>query len=135
MTFQTGQTNWNRGSNYLERILLYFFQLAVFKGLLAFIVFSFDLNNVSNAGWLCHLWVMTEYGVVQSWTRKCAVTMHWVHDFYGCTNSGKLIIKNCWIYFNNLRLWTFLCERLLDILANQWTRCFWTISRLCIPRQ
>ena len=47
---------------------------------------------------------------------------------------GYLCLSYC-IRRGGFWLWTFLCERLLDILANQWTRCFWTISRLCIPRQ
>ncbi|XP_075672521.1 F-box/kelch-repeat protein At3g23880-like [Castanea sativa] len=61
------------------------FQLAVFKGLLAIIYFFHGL---------CHFWVMEEYGVVGSWTRKFLIPMDSPHDFYCCTDNGELIFKS-----------------------------------------
>ena len=67
------------------------FQLAVFKGLLAV---SFLSHGVYNTGCLCHFWVMEEYGVVGSWTRKCSIPMDSPHDFYCCTDNGELLFKS-----------------------------------------
>jgi F-box interacting protein len=64
--------------------------LAVIKGSLAFIVFC---NNIDRLSGKCHIWVMREYGVVESWTRK-SVRMDLVQDFYGGTDNGELLIKN-----------------------------------------
>jgi hypothetical protein len=37
---------------------------------------------------------MREYGVVESWTKKC-VPVDWVQwNFYGCTDNGELLIEN-----------------------------------------
>ena len=67
------------------------FQLAVFKGLLAVLFF---FRGVYNTGCLCHFWVMEEYGVVGSWTRKCLIPMDSPHDFYCCTDNGELLFKS-----------------------------------------
>jgi F-box interacting protein len=64
-------------------------RLEVFKGLLALIAFGIDLNGIGK----CHIWVMREYGVVESWTKK-SVSMDWVHNIYGCTNNGELLMQN-----------------------------------------
>lgn len=61
------------------------FQLAVFKGLLA-VIYFYDC--------LGHFWVMEEYGVVGSWTRKFLIPMDSPHDFYGCTDNGELLFKS-----------------------------------------
>ena len=47
-------------------------------------------------GDLCDMWVMEEYGVAESWTRKYTVPMirGSVVNFYGCTDNGELLIKN-----------------------------------------
>uniref|UniRef100_A0A2N9GGA6 F-box associated beta-propeller type 1 domain-containing protein n=1 Tax=Fagus sylvatica TaxID=28930 RepID=A0A2N9GGA6_FAGSY len=64
-------------------------QLVVFKGLLALTAFGTDLNDIGK----CHIWVMREYGVAESWTKK-AVSMDWIDNFYGCTDNGELLIQN-----------------------------------------
>ena len=38
--------------------------------------------------------VMEDYGVAESWTKKCIVSIDWVHKFYGYTDKGELLIKN-----------------------------------------
>ena len=64
-------------------------QLVVFKGLLALTAFGTDLNDIGK----CHIWVMREYGVAESWTKK-SVSMDWIDNFYGCTDNGELLIQN-----------------------------------------
>ncbi|XP_030942246.1 F-box/kelch-repeat protein At3g23880-like isoform X1 [Quercus lobata] len=72
-------------------VVTHFTQHALFKGSLALFTFA-----QSHAGVLCHIWVMEEYGVAESWTRKYSVPMIWVSvgNFYGCTDNGELLIKN-----------------------------------------
>ena len=69
----------------------YFTELALFKGSLA--VFIYGNNHL---GVLCHIWVMEEYGVAESWTRKYMVQMDWFWDghFFGFADNGELLIKN-----------------------------------------
>ena len=62
--------------------------LAVFKGSLALFVGGFDLAGYSE---ICYIWVMREYGVVESWT-KIIVTVEFVKSFFGCNDSGELLI-------------------------------------------
>uniref|UniRef100_A0A2N9FES2 F-box associated beta-propeller type 1 domain-containing protein n=1 Tax=Fagus sylvatica TaxID=28930 RepID=A0A2N9FES2_FAGSY len=53
--------------NYDDDILeLPIYRLAVFKGSLAFFVCDFGVDLVSD---ICYIWVMREYGVVESWTK------------------------------------------------------------------
>ncbi|XP_050260459.1 F-box/kelch-repeat protein At3g23880-like isoform X1 [Quercus robur] len=72
-------------------VVTHFAQHALFKRSLALFTFTH-----SHAGVLCHIWVMEEYGVAESWTRKYSVPMIWVSvgNFYGCTDNGELLIKN-----------------------------------------
>ena len=42
---------------------------------------------------ICHIWVMMEYGVVESWSKLC-VQMDLVQNFCSCTDNGELLIKN-----------------------------------------
>ncbi|XP_075674475.1 F-box/kelch-repeat protein At3g23880-like [Castanea sativa] len=67
-----------------------FTELALFKGSLAVFIYG------DNQGVLCHLWVMEEYGVAESWTRKYMVEMDWFWDghFFGFADNGELLIKN-----------------------------------------
>uniref|UniRef100_A0A2N9HZK4 F-box domain-containing protein n=1 Tax=Fagus sylvatica TaxID=28930 RepID=A0A2N9HZK4_FAGSY len=59
------------------------------KGSLALIVISdhtpWDRNT-------CHISVMREYGVVESWTTK-TVPLDFTQGFFGCTDSGELLIQ------------------------------------------
>nr|POE59742.1 f-box protein cpr30 [Quercus suber] len=64
--------------------------LAVFKGLLAFIVLSRDIANNDH---ICDIWVMKEYGLVESWTGK-SVSVDWILYFYGITDNGELLFGN-----------------------------------------
>ena len=84
--------------NFRDGIIVMFEKVAVFKGSLAIIVFSHNFLNLGiPGGCLCHIWVMEEYGVADSWTRKFLVPLRdwvWEHLFYGCTDNGELLIKN-----------------------------------------
>uniref|UniRef100_A0A2N9GDQ9 F-box associated beta-propeller type 3 domain-containing protein n=1 Tax=Fagus sylvatica TaxID=28930 RepID=A0A2N9GDQ9_FAGSY len=65
-----------------------FEQLAVFKGLLALVAFGTDLDEED----LCIIWVMREYGVIESWTLD-TVPVDYVEMFYGFTDNGELLIE------------------------------------------
>ena len=39
------------------------------KGSLALILFGKDIDAITH--FICNIWVMREYGVVDSWTKKC----------------------------------------------------------------
>ncbi|XP_075639057.1 F-box/kelch-repeat protein At3g06240-like isoform X2 [Castanea sativa] len=75
----------------LDFLDVYQSYLTVFKGSLAYIILS---NHRATVGIMCHLWVMKEYGVAESWTRKC-VPIDWCHHFHGCTDNGELLITIC----------------------------------------
>ena len=66
--------------NYLEGVSLLFEGLAVFKGSLTLFVFGEALADKSN---LCHLWIMKEYGVVESWTKK-TIQRKEAAEFFDC---------------------------------------------------
>ncbi|KAK7845746.1 putative f-box protein [Quercus suber] len=59
-------------------------ELAVFKGSLALI--AFDQDGV------CHIWVMGQNGLADSWTPTISVPLPGVRNFLGCTSSGELVI-------------------------------------------
>jgi len=75
--------------NYLEGIVKHFERLAMFKGSLALIVFGEDLVEMSDR---CYIWMMKEYGVVESWARK-SVPMKQVAEFFSCTINGELLVE------------------------------------------
>ncbi|KAL4612534.1 hypothetical protein ACB092_08G207200 [Castanea dentata] len=64
-------------------------QLALFKGSLAL----FALSD-SFWGGLCNIWVMEEYGVAESWTRKYTLPSIWNSHCYCCTDNGEVLIKD-----------------------------------------
>ena len=68
--------------NYLPGLFQTLERLEVFKGSLA--LFRFGEG-------LCQIWVMKEYGVVESWTEH-VVPVENVSQFFGCTGSGELVI-------------------------------------------
>ncbi|KAK4580964.1 hypothetical protein RGQ29_024569 [Quercus rubra] len=74
----------------LDFLDVYQSYLTVFKGSLAYIIIS---DYLATGGIMCHLWVMKEYGVAETWTRKC-VPIDWFHHFHGCTDNGELLIEN-----------------------------------------
>ena len=75
--------------NYLDEIIsLSFDSLVVFKGLLAVFVCGEDLDGDRD---ICYLWVMREYGVIDSWT-KISVPIDFFQELFGCTDSGELLI-------------------------------------------
>ena len=45
-------------------------------------------------GFNYNIWVMEDYGVAESWTKKRIVSKDRVHKFYGYTDKGELLIKN-----------------------------------------
>ena len=73
--------------NYTD--IIFFESLAVFKGLLALFVYSEDPDVDMG---ICYIWVMREYGVVESWTRKSVPVDLFVWSFF-CTDSGELLIN------------------------------------------
>jgi F-box interacting protein len=74
--------------NYLDDIRVRLERLAVFNGSLAFFVFG---KNPDGDREICYIWVMREYGVVESWT-KIIVPVELVMSFFGCNDSGELLI-------------------------------------------
>ncbi|XP_030924560.1 F-box/kelch-repeat protein At3g23880-like [Quercus lobata] len=77
--------------NYLNGVSVSAEYLAVFKGSLALIVFGEGVAENSN---ICHIWVMKEYGVVESWTKRSVpMAMGNVQRLFGCTINGELLIK------------------------------------------
>ncbi|XP_023907625.1 F-box protein At3g07870 isoform X1 [Quercus suber] len=97
--------------NYLEGILKHFERLAMFKGSLALIVFGEDLVEKSDR---CHIWVMKEYGVVESWARK-SVPLKQVAEFFSCTINGELLIEKFTPYQSFLFDPESLNEKILSI--------------------
>ena len=93
--------------NYLDALSRYSQHLAVFKGWLALIVF--DGNSR-----ICHIWMMKEYGVAESWIKK-SVPMKEALWFLGITFNGELLIQK----FDPFRTLTFhpesLNEEILEI--------------------
>ncbi|XP_050251456.1 F-box/kelch-repeat protein At3g06240-like isoform X5 [Quercus robur] len=68
------------------------FSLAVFKGSLAMI--GFDAMYLSSPiSPICYIWVMREYGVVDSWT-KITVEFDEVEEFFCCVDNGELLFWN-----------------------------------------
>uniref|UniRef100_A0A2N9HL07 F-box domain-containing protein n=1 Tax=Fagus sylvatica TaxID=28930 RepID=A0A2N9HL07_FAGSY len=77
--------------NYDVEFLTMFQQLEVFKGFLAFFVFGFNPNGYN--GTKCNIWVMKEYGVLESWTKIC-LPVNYFGNFCGCTDNGELLYIN-----------------------------------------
>nr|POF20302.1 f-box protein [Quercus suber] len=75
--------------NYLAGVSLRNEWLAILKGSLALIVIGDDQTDSSG---VCHIWVMTEYGVAKSWTKK-SVPMDKHVKFLSCTINGELLIR------------------------------------------
>uniref|UniRef100_A0A2N9I0I6 F-box associated domain-containing protein n=1 Tax=Fagus sylvatica TaxID=28930 RepID=A0A2N9I0I6_FAGSY len=74
--------------NYLDGARQHSQSLAVFKGSLALIVLGEYLGGGRD---ICHIWVMREYGVVESWTKE-SVLVDGFEKFFCCTGSGELLI-------------------------------------------
>uniref|UniRef100_A0A2N9FMK1 Integrase catalytic domain-containing protein n=1 Tax=Fagus sylvatica TaxID=28930 RepID=A0A2N9FMK1_FAGSY len=77
--------------------------LTEFKGLLALVVCGQDGDHGQ-----CFMWVMREYGVVESWV-KLIVPLE-LYRFFGCTNNGQLLIES---YYDDGKLCLFDPETLL----------------------
>ena len=75
--------------NYLVGVSLRREWLTILKGSLALIVIGDAQIDWSG---VCHIWVMTEYGVAKSWTKKC-VPMDKHAKFLSCTINGELLIR------------------------------------------
>ena len=79
--------------DYLDEDFLYSKRLVVFKGALALIAFVKGDDDLYDSMEVCYIWVMREYGVVESWTKK-VVQMGNFLNFYGCTgNGGEFLIS------------------------------------------
>jgi len=72
---------------------------------------------------LGHIWVMKEYGVAESWTKKKCIPIVGVASIFGCIINGKLGIHKCsyrqvkWSFglcFQNLSFDLVECIVLLD---------------------
>ena len=72
-----------------EMLALSFDSLGVFKGSLALFVCGENLDGDADVS---HIWVMREYGVVESWT-KIIVPVDSAEWFWGCTDSGELLLN------------------------------------------
>ncbi|KAK7830800.1 hypothetical protein CFP56_027909 [Quercus suber] len=62
----------------------------------------------------CHIWVMKEYGVVESWARK-SVPLKQVAEFFSCTINGELLIEKFTPYQSFLFDPESLNEKILSI--------------------
>ena len=56
--------------DYLDEEFVYSKRLVVFKGALALIAFVKEDDDLYHSMEVCYIWVMREYGVVESWTKK-----------------------------------------------------------------
>uniref|UniRef100_A0A2N9GJL4 F-box domain-containing protein n=2 Tax=Fagus sylvatica TaxID=28930 RepID=A0A2N9GJL4_FAGSY len=65
--------------------------LTVFKGSLALFASGEALDEWDEEYQISVIWVMREYGVIESWT-KISGPVIWVESFFGCTNNGELLI-------------------------------------------
>uniref|UniRef100_A0A2N9J2R1 F-box associated beta-propeller type 1 domain-containing protein n=1 Tax=Fagus sylvatica TaxID=28930 RepID=A0A2N9J2R1_FAGSY len=75
--------------NYLDGMIsLSYDRLVVFKGSLAVFVCGQDPDEDR---FISHIWMMREYGVVESWT-KISLPKDFFQHFIGCTDSGELLI-------------------------------------------
>ena len=79
--------------NYLDGARRHSQSLAVFKGSLALIVLGENLVGDRD---ICDIWVMREYGVVESWTKQSVLVdgfeKYGFEKFFCCTDSGELLI-------------------------------------------
>ncbi|KAK9994103.1 hypothetical protein SO802_023806 [Lithocarpus litseifolius] len=62
-----------------------------FKGKLALIKLGYGVQPHSM---LCSIWVMKEYGVLDSWNKLCVLPVDDFIDFTGFTNYGILLLQN-----------------------------------------
>jgi F-box interacting protein len=75
--------------NYIDGMIsLSYDRLVVFKGSLAVFVCGQDPDEDR---FISHIWMMREYGVVESWT-KISLPKDFFQHFIGCTDSGELLI-------------------------------------------
>uniref|UniRef100_A0A7N2MJG0 Uncharacterized protein n=1 Tax=Quercus lobata TaxID=97700 RepID=A0A7N2MJG0_QUELO len=61
-----------------------------FKGKLALLKFG---SGVQPQSMLCSIWVMTEYGVLDSWDKLCVLPIENLADFIGFTKYGLILIQ------------------------------------------
>ena len=67
--------------------------LASFKGKLTFI--TFGCNEQLGFPSQYSVWVMKEYGVVDSWNKLCVVSFQRIACFFGFTEYGSLLVFYC----------------------------------------
>jgi F-box interacting protein len=75
------------------RIIRAHSRVAVFKGLLAFIVITRINHPLSTK--ICDIWIMNEYGVVESWTKRFAIPISftWFDRAFGITKNNQLLLN------------------------------------------
>ena len=78
--------------NYLDGLSLIFEQLVVFKGLLALIAFGKAEDEIGLIKEF-RIWVMRDYGVVESCSQIVVGPFQDVGKFFGCTGSGELVFS------------------------------------------
>jgi hypothetical protein len=78
--------------NYFDGAEPRFERLVVFKGSLALFAYGDVLDEGGYDHQVSFIWVMREYGVVESWT-KISGPESYVERFCGCTNNGGLLIE------------------------------------------
>ena len=61
-----------------------------FKGKLALLKFG---SGVQPQSMLCSIWVMMEYGVLDSWDKLCVLPIENLADFIGFTKYGLILIQ------------------------------------------
>ena len=73
-----------------------------FKGKLALIEYRSGAQPYSTR---CSIWVMREYGVIDSWDKLCVLSIENLLDFIGFTKYGLLLVqKGSWLVSTNSEL-------------------------------
>ena len=73
-----------------------------FKGKLALIEYRSGAQPYSTR---CSIWVMREYGVIDSWDKVCVLSIENLLDFIGFTKYGLLLVqKGSWLVSTNSEL-------------------------------
>ena len=99
-------------------------RVAVFNGLLAFIVIS-TLHPAYRR--VCDIWVMNEYGVVESWTQRFAIPIPvaWFDRPLGITKNNQLLVD-----LDGKLFWYDLDSHHRGILGYHGVRCSFDVDTL-----
>uniref|UniRef100_A0A2N9F3E7 F-box associated beta-propeller type 3 domain-containing protein n=1 Tax=Fagus sylvatica TaxID=28930 RepID=A0A2N9F3E7_FAGSY len=99
-------------------------RVAVFNGLLAFIVIS-TLHPAYRE--VCDIWVMNEYGVVESWTQRFAIPIPvaWFERPLGITKNNQLLVD-----LDGKLFWYDLDSHHCGILGYHGVQCSFDVETL-----